>query len=825
MLRNWLTVAFRSMIRNPGFSAINIVGLAVGLASCLLILLHVRDEFSFDRWIPDGERVYRVHTTYKMDGRSDFRTVRSAGRMKDAFLAAYPETVEAATRIFMGNATIVVNREAFAQSVTMVDPNFFAIFDLPLRKGDRTAALSDPSSILLTPETARRYFGDADPIGRTLTLCCIGQERVEYRVVGVLETLPENTHLAIEMLAPIVPERFAPFPNILETWTSVNVFTYLKLAPGADIAELRRDNPAFIDRHIPPGQGGQRASAGASHEFVGIHDIRLHTREQAGDIGDLKPSGDWSLVAGLTIVAGLILALGCINFVNMAIARSTLRAREVAVRKVLGAGRGRIMAQFLGEAVLLALLAGIAALVLLELSLPIFNDLLGKNLAWGTGDEGFWLMFAGLLLTVGVLGGVYPALHVARFRPAGILKGETDHSLGGAAGVRTALVVVQFAVAIGLTTVTAVVYHQTLFVSGADLGFQRDGIVAVRALGNPVQPAQRSALVEEIRRMPEVRAAVLSSDVPTDNRENNTGFTRADRSGETQPLNYLSFDHGFFELYGIRPLAGRTFDEAFGTDVIRQPSDGGTGMWQGSAILNEAAVRLLGYANPAEAVGGAVTANLPGNIPVRLTIVGVIPDIRFRSLKHDVQPTIIFNRPQLFNTLSVRVETNDPAAFLDRMNRVWRSHIPDLPFNARYIEDMIEGQYRTERVQATAFATFSGLAILIACLGLYGLSAFAAERRTKEIGIRKVFGATVGHIVRLLVWQFSRPVLLANLIAWPVAWWFLSGWLEGFDRRIMLSPVYFLAAALLALLIAWATVAGHAARVASRNPIKALRYE
>ena len=827
MLRNWFTVAFRSMLRSPGFSAINIVGLAVGLASCLLILLHVRDELGFDRWIPDGDRVYRVHSTYTIPGRSDFRTVRSAGRMKDALLAAYPATLESGVRLTRFNTTVTAGTEPFSQPIIFADPNALEFFGLRLLRGDPATALADPSGVVLTPEAARRFFGTDDVMGRTLTVCCVGPQRYEYRVTGILEPLPDASHLAIEMMAPIVPERFAPFPNILDTWTSVNVFTYLKLAPGASIQELRSDNPRFIDRHIPPGDGpdARAPSDSVKQEFVNVRDIRLFTKDQAGDIGDLRESGDWALVAGLGIVAALILALGCINFVNMAIARSTLRAREVAVRKVLGAGRRQVMAQFLGESVLLTLVSAVLALGLVELFLPAFNDLLGKELALDLGGWRDWAALAALLLAVGVFGGLYPALHVSRFRPAGILKGEQDRNLGGASGLRTTLVVLQFAIAIGLMTVTSVVYHQTLFASQAHLGFDRDGVVVLRGLGGAVPEAQRNAFIEAVRRMPEVKAASLSSDVPTDNRENNTGFKRTDQPDRAFGINYLSFDYGMLELYGVRPVAGRTFDPAFGTDTVRRPPQDDRSQQNATVILNEAGVRLLGYESAAEAVGGTLEATFFQNVPYRLTIVGVIPDIRFRSLKHDIQPTIVFNLPQFFNSLSVRVDADDPAAFLDRLNRVWRSHIPDLPFNARYLDDMIEGQYRTERVQATAFATFSGLAILIACLGLYGLSAFAAERRTKEIGIRKVFGATVGHIVRLLVWQFSRPVLLANLIAWPAAWWFLSGWLEGFDRRIELTPIYFLAAALLALAIAWITVAGHAARVAARRPIHALRYE
>jgi len=822
MLKNWVLVAIRNLLRHKLYTTINVVGLAVGLASCLLIMLHVRDELSYDAWVPDAERIVRVHTSYEIPGRAPFNTVRSAGRMMEAFAAAYPEQVENAARLIPYDTSILRDGSAIPQTVTYVDASALSIFGLTFIEGDAATALTDPSSLVLTQSAARKYFGDADPIGRTLTLCCVGPDRYDHRVTAIIADLPRATHLKMEMLAPIVPQRLAGFPNLLETWTSVNVFTYLKLRREDDIARLADDNAAFIDRMIPNSNNSVRTSDSTHQHFMPIRDIRLHAKQQAGDIGDMKPAGDAALVTALSMVALLILALGCVNFTNMAIARSSLRGREVAVRKVLGARRRSLVAQFLTEGSVMVALSILVALGLMELALPAFNGVTGKDLSIPLFDPLFLSALAGLSLLVTLLGGAYPAMYLSGFQPARILKGE-DAADGGGARLRQLLVVMQFAVAIGLSIITLVVYRQTLFATNADLGFDRQHVLALRNLGGAGFQSTREAVMEQVRRLPGVTDVALSSDVPTDNNENNMIFTLEGSGEKGQVINYQSLGDGFLELYKVAPVAGRLFNPSFGTDLIRPPAEGETA--RASALINEAAARLLGVGNPADAVGRTLKTKAFGTTPIDLTIVGVIPDVRFRSLKYGLQPTVMFQFEGLYDTLSIRFDGRDPSALLSQVQSLWARMINDRPFNAAFVEDMIAAQYNEERVQATVFAAFSGLAILVACLGLYGLSGFAARRRTKEIGLRKVFGATVMQIVALLVWQFSRPVMIANLVAWPIAWWLLRGWLDGFEQRVDLSPAYFVAAGLTALIIAWITVAGHAATTAMAPPIKALRHE
>lgn len=825
MLKNWLLVAVRNLLRHKLYTTINVVGLAVGLASCLLIMLHVRDELSYDRWVPEADRVVRIHTSYEIPGRAPFRTVRSAGKMMDAYTQTYPQQVESAARLVPVRLSVLRDGSAMAQTVTFVDPAAPDMFGLTLDDGTSvTRLLSDPSALLLTRVTARKYFGDLDPVGRTVTICCNNGQRTEMRVAGVLRDLPRATHLDLEMIAAIDPVRFSRQSNILDTWTSVNVYTYLKLRRAADIAELAADNIRFMDTVVPVTrpEGVQRVSDYYRHHFMPIADIRLHAGPQAGDLGDMRPSGSAELVAALSLVALLILALGCVNFTNMAVARSSLRGREVAVRKVLGARRRALVVQFLGEGALLVLFALLVALGLMEIALPAFNGLTGKALSIPLLEWQFLLMLAGLVVLVSILGGAYPALYLSGFQPARILKGENAVD-GGGTRLRGLLVVLQFSVAIGLSVITLVVYQQTLFATGADLGFDRQHVLAVRNMGGAAFDDTRRALMEEVRRLPGVREVALSSDVPTDNSENNDYFTLMGSGDPGKVINYQSLGDGFLELYKVAPLAGRLFDPAFGTDLLRPAAQGEIA--HGGALINEAAARLLGFQAPGEAVGRVLRTELIRDQVSEITIIGVIPDIRFRSLKYGIQPTIMFQDENQYRVLSIRFDGRDPAALLSQVQSLWGRMAGDRPFNAAFVEDMIAAQYDEERVQATVFATFSGLAILVACLGLYGLSGFAARRRTKEIGLRKVFGATVAQIVALLVWQFSRPVMIANLIAWPVAWWLLRGWLDGFEQRVDLSPAYFVAAGVTALIIAWVTVAGHAATTAMAPPIKALRHE
>ncbi len=836
MFRNYLRTALGHVFKNRLFTAINVFGLAIGLMSCILIMLFVRDEVSYDRFVPDGERVVRLHTGYYQPGRPPFETVRSAGRMKDAIVTYANAEVEAGVRLFFNGTTIIRESDAFSEMMTFADASFFDVLALPFAHGSAETSFRNNNDFIVTEEIALKYFGRTDVIGETLISCCVGPESTPLKITGVLKDIPEASHLNIDMLIVMDPALFAPFPNILDTWNSVNVFTYFKLREGATIEQLQErvitwldTESIFVDEEQIPG----KPSEFIKHRIMKLEDIHLRAREHAGSMGDMGPMGDQRLVTTFVSVAILILVIASINFMNLSTAKAANRAREVALRKVMGATRTQVALQFLGEAVAIAFAALVFAIVGVELVLPIYNDAIGKQLELNLlSDLPLLATLMGGAVVTGVVSGSYPALYLSRFLPASILGSNKSSNGVGQVSFRSVLVVFQFAISIGLVICTAVVYGQTVYARSLDLGYNQEGKLAVTSFRRLQSTEQEETVRQALSKLPGVDSVTLSSEVPSQDNENNTGF-RVLSGGETESdnretiLNYHGFGYGFLEAYDIKPLAGRTFDESFGTDEITPIPEGEDRIGNASVVLNVSAIQLLGLGTPEEAIGKTLRADVfrAGNYD--LTIIGVVPDIYFRSVKFGVRASVYWVFPRSFRVATVSYRTNDTASLIRGIESVWKQHAPQIPLSHEFVSEMVAAQYDQENRQAELFAAFSALAVLVACLGLFGLASFSAEQRTKEIGIRKVLGATIRDIVQLLVWQFSRPVLVANIIAWPVAWYFMSDWLDGF--RYSLGDSYILMVAVVAgtvaLLIAWVTVAGRAYSVAHTNPISALRYE
>ena len=839
MFRNYLMTAWRHIIKNRMFSIINILGLAIGFMSCIMILLFVRDELTYDSWVPEGERVVRLHSAFYAPGRPPFLTVRSAGRMMEAVQNYASAEVEAGVRLVRNNTSILSGDRAFDETVTFADGSFFDVFDLPLVAGTKESAFNKPMDFVISEDMAIKYFGRTDVVGETLTACCMEGNRVEAQVTGVFRNIPENSHMSLDLLLFMHPSMFANAPNILDTWNSVNTYTYFKLRPGVTAEDLKERIWYWVDNESPfvkqlqdNGMSGKPTDL-IKLNVMPLHDLHLYARKDAGNMGDLNPMGDAQAVYAFAIVAILILVIASINFMNLSTARGIRRAREVALRKVLGASRLQVAGQFLGEAVAVAMLALLVALVGVELFLPLYNEAIDRALEFNLlTDLPFFAALIVAAVVVGMLSGSYPAAYLSRFRPARILKANKSTDVGGAGKFRTALVVFQFAISIGLIVCTAVIYAQTLYARNMDVGYTYKNKVELLGMGRDGLGENGEAIAEAIRKLPGVESVVFSSEAPSQDNENNGGFTLlagadAGTSGNSVILNYHSMGYDFFKAYDITPLAGRTFDRAYGTDEISviPAEENRTGT--ATAIINETAMRSLGLTSPTDAVGRVLRSNLFRTGQYDLEIIGVVPDIYFRSLKFGVRPTIYLNNPANFNVATVTFATNDVPGLLNQIENVWQQRAPMVPLRRQFLNDMIEAQYQSEDAQATMFAAFSVLAVVVACLGLYGLASFTAEQRTKEIGIRKVLGARVRDIVQLLVWQFSRPVLIANIIAWPVAWYVMSGWLEGFQYRLGGGYIWVMAlvAGVLALLVSWATVASRAIRVAQTNPIRALRYE
>jgi len=813
-----MRAALRSLWSDRFYSGINIAGLSVGLAACILILLFVREELGFDGFYRDAGRIYRIEMTMTPPGRTPQTSIASAGRSKEGFVTQIPE-VEAAARIYFQPAAVRRGDSRFNENVAYIDPEFFSLFDLPMASGQRDAIFTDNHAILISRDMARKYFGDGEAIGQTLTF----DDAESFHVVGVLENLPRRTHLKVDFLAWFDTARFAADPRIAESWTWLFVHTYIKLRAGADIEAVRARLPEFTDRNVVLDFRGMekfKASSIMHYGLVPLTDIHLHSASNA----NFRAAGNALTVYASIAIALLILAVVIINFMNLSTARSALRAREVSLRKVLGARRSDLIVQFLGEAVVTAGAALLLGAMLVEVSLPWYNRLIDKNLGFDLGqDYGFMLAIGGLTILVGLIAGLYPALYLSSFRPAKILKANEKSTGGGSARLRASLVFVQFSISIALLAATAIIFSQTRFARERALGYNRDNMLVISGTRLAGNQAGARTLKDEILRIPGVLGASQTAYVPTSPQEDNFPVFLPD-TADPVVVTTLSVDHDFFDTYSVSPLAGRVFAEDRARDKLVIPADQAIPLAV-NVIINESAVRRLGLGTVDEAIGRHFSILVAQQRSAQATVIGVIPDMHFRSLHIAVRPKVLLSRADRFNFLTVHYRTGNVAALLGAIDATWKGLHPEVPIRRTFLDAAIASQYGAERKATSLIIAFAFLAIAVACLGLFGLAAFSAQRRTREIGIRKVLGARARDIVGLLVWQFSRPVLLANIIAWPIAWVVMDGWLAGFVYRIDLSPWFFLGAGGLALLIAWATVSWHAWWVARANPVHALRCE
>ena len=827
--------AWRNILKNGIFSAINIFGLAIGLMSCILIMLFVRAESGYDKWLPNSERIVRIHTAFSMPNQPEFLTVRSAGRMMEAIRDYAPTEVETGVRLIQWSLTVRNGEDVFEEAMTMADGNFFDVFELPFAHGDQQTSFNQPLNLLVTETLAKRYFGRTDVIGETLTVCCVGNGPTDVVITGVLKDLPDETHLNINILFYLQPALFPPGNNVLDTWTSVNLYTYFKLNPAIELAQFQERVSYWLNNESPLIELGRQFLGEKANDMkvtdvvnvkaMKLTDLHLYAKEDAGNMGDLTPMGDANMISTFTMVAAIVLLIACINFMNLSTAKASKRAKEVAMRKVLGAARHQVAIQFLSEAIVIVFIALLFALAAAELMLPLYNEIIGKDLQLQLFDDPSLLLVLVVTATaVGIGAGLYPALYLSRFLPGHILNASKGGESGNTTKLRNVLVIFQFAASIILLISTIVVYSQTLYSTSVDVGYKSDDklVLNIRMAGENLQ-----SLKQELENLPEVNSVTFSSEAPTQDNENNNHFTllEAQSSGdkiEPVMLNYHNMDYRFFEAYQIEPLAGRLFNENYGSDQVTQLADNSDEIGTASIIVNETAVKKLGFTSPKSIIGKTL-----GFGRHHLTVIGVIPDIHFRSIKFGIRASAYLLNPRSFRVANIEFETSNVPALMNKIEIVWKNHVPMQPMNLQFLSEMMSAQYQDERTTAKLFLAFSVLAIIVACLGLYGLSAFTVERRTKEIGIRKVMGANIKDIIQLLMWQFAKPVMLANLIAWPIAIYLMLTWLESFPYRI--DSIWFvpicLGVGLVSLIIAWLTVGGNAAKVARRNPIHSLRYE
>ncbi|MET0308164.1 MAG: FtsX-like permease family protein [Sphingomonas sp.] len=832
MWRNYLTVGLRALAKNRTYAFINIFGLATGLAACLLILVYVQYERSYDDWLPEGDRTYQFQVYYQSKDTSDAFDNQGAPYVtKAALLKDFPQIEHA---VFMGgpDVTLIKDGRAIAlEDVRLVDAPFFDTIALPLVQGD-AKALTQPGTLALSQTQATKLFGTQNVVGRIATLLTNGK-KADYRITGVFKDLPKNSHMAIGALVRVdFPSLFGPNDGFLTQWGWTSGAVYLKLRPGVDAAAINRQLDAWKKRNIPDEMfNGQRTNAGDERTYLLTAARDVHLGRAQGSA--MTPGNDARSIATFAIIAFLILGMACMNFTNLATARASQRAREVALRKVLGATRRQLMAQFLGESILLAAIAMLLALALTEAVLPWFSNFLDAQLTLHYfGSDGMILPILALVLLVGAAGGLYPALYLSRFQPARVLKANKSASeTEGSGRLRGALVVVQFSVSIGLMICTAIVYGQTVYARSLDPGYKRDGLIQLSGIGSKALHDQIEDLTRAIAKVPGIQS-VGRTGLGVNTGSSSTTAVIVPGHPDPVKIGIYGVDGGYFQTMGIRTLAGRVFDANRPADDMTTPRPEDPKAEQalvnrgGYIVLNEAGVKRMGFANPQDAVGRTIKYGVEDKYggTMNLTIIGVVADSRFRTIATPIEPIMfLFDRANV-DWLVARY-SGDPMAARAGIETVWRRYAPDVPFDADFSDQVMARTYKRMDARAQMFGMFALLAVIIGCLGLFGLAAFTAERRTKEIGIRKVLGARTFDIVRLLVWQFTRPVVIANLIAWPVAWWVMRDWLNQYDARIALGPLPFVGAGLVALLIAVATIGAHAFRVARTNPVYALRYE
>lgn len=806
MLKNYLVAAIRNLFRDRAYAAINICGLALGFAAAILIGLFVRDEFSYDRAYPDSERTFRMLMEIKGATRTSLAV--SDGRFARALELDFPE-VEFVTRLRPGGGTLRQRNVEITSAIRRADPTFFHMFPPKVVAGDAEAALRRPDMLVVTRRFAQQLFGRENVVGEAVEL----NRQQTLHIGAVIENLPANTHFNYDVIASTKDD---------ELTKATNVYIYVRLRPGADVRKLNALMPGFAQRHFTEMIGTEPAWKIVDLKLVALPDLHF----LPASIADMKAPSERRTVDALIAIGLLVLFVAASNFVSMMTARSARRAIEVGVRKAVGATRRQIIVQFLSECLFYAGLAFGVAMIAVEIMLPGFNAFLQKEIAFDyVRDPALGAAMLIAWLAVSLAAGAYPALVLSQFRPVTVLKGMLSLP-GGPGCLRNAMVVLQFATLVALIVATLTVHRQTRFAIEDQLRVPGDQLYVMFA---PCAMGFRDIAL----RIPGVREASCVSDSALGTDRGSASF--ALQNGVAINLNAAHVGTTFFDMFGIAPLAGRLFDEQHGEDNLLVTD--ATTVVNPSIILNESAARALGYANPSDAVGVVRYWNrvaLQGSLEngqwrsldaQPSQVVGVVPNVPIGSIRKAIEPTAYFVNPGMAFTLVLKLDGKAIPQTMRALEAAWKEATKGVPFGGRFMSQIVNDRYADILRQTKLFAAFSAVAIVVASLGLLGLAVFTAQRRTREIGLRKAMGASRSDILRFIAWQFTRPVLIANLVAWPVAWFFMRRWLDGFAYHVDLGPLAFLAASGLAIVIALITVSGHALLVARAKPAAALRYE
>lgn len=806
MFQTYISVAIRNLIKNRLYNAINVGGLAVGLAACIMILLFVDHELSYDQWIPKYEHTVRAEVITRFEGAPEGDT-ENIPQVVGPLMAEQLSEIELSVRLNDMNVALSTGEAAFEQEVSLTDPAIFEMFDIELIEGNPATALNDPGSIVLGQADALRIFGPGSVVGKTVKVN--GEHTM--KVTGVMPDWPTLSDLTVEALVPYSSPIIDDQPWLRENWGSFSGVTYFRLAEGTDRAQFTTAFNELALRIAPDWIRGDRAERGLlptlTFHFSPAIDAHLKSKNNFGSRGSVEAL--WAAA----VVAALILAIAVMNVTNLGTMLALKRVREVTIRKALGAKAKHLIVQILVEAIVLAAIAMLAGLVMMELLLPVFGTMMDRPLSTAPLYQASvaipLVLFA---VVIGSISGLYPALVAARFRPIDHLNGVSP-----TVGIRfrNFLMVAQFAATIGLLVTCFVVFQQASYAQSRDPGFSSEQLVQLSGMSRPAVLEKEQSFREQLARIPGVEAVAASHVAPGHGYNNfNSGSVEG---GPTVNIRRVSVSEEFFQTMNIQAIAGRVFSpDRVGDRVIRNDS-GSTA----PIIINRTALDQLGLDSPENAIGKVV--QLDGRN--QRTIVGVTNDLFLGSVRNEVAPSYFWIGPQEFRHVILRVSPSNMAATLAEIDNAWRQQFPDIPIQREFLDEAFASYYDTERRRGWLLLGSAVVMIVIATVGLFALSALTTERRAREIIIRKVLGARTANIVNLLLWQFSKPVLIANIIAWPAAWFVLHGWLEAFADRIALSPLPFLGAGLLVFLIAGATITGQAIVLALSNPARILRYE
>ncbi|MGH2649032.1 MAG: ABC transporter permease, partial [Ginsengibacter sp.] len=775
MFKNYLKTAWRNIRKNKLFSFINILGLSIGIATCFIIMLYVQDELSYDRFNKNANNIARVVFLADIDGGKINESV-TMPPVAETMKKDFPEVQDATRILSFGAPKTIYNNTVFKDNqFALVDPNFFSIFTLPMVKGNAKTALAQPDAIVLTQETAEKYFGKEEPIGKIIEINTDSNRL--YKVTGVIKNIPANSHFHFDAFGSMTGWADAKS----DSWMNGGYHTYLLLKPGTDLKKMEAKFPAMVAKYMGPQIQQEMGlslkdfiTKGNSLGFAlqPLTDIHLHSDTN----NEFEPGGNESYVYIFGGVAIFMLIIACINFINLSTAGASKRAKEVGVRKVAGSGKLQLIGQFLSESILIAFFALFIAFALVKLGLPAFNDISGKHLSF---DVKPILAFIGLGLLVGIVAGIYPAFYLSSFKPIAVLKGKltTNHK---SFSLRSGLVVFQFFISVALIIGTIVVYQQMKYIQNKDLGYNKEQLITIPnsyALGKNEQVFKQQMLQDP--RIINATASYYKPAGPT-NYNNALAYPQGNDHLIVGGVEY-HVDENYIPTLGMKMVSGRNFSKEFTTDSF-------------AIILNETAAKAFGW-NDMSALGKTVirqNSDKGNNVPFH--VIGVVKNFNFKSLHEAISPLYMSLQPE--GGLIFKIKTTDVAGLLATMKKQWDSYKTDQPFTYSFLDDLFNKTYSAEQKTGAILNIFSILIILVACLGLFGLVTYTAEQRTKEIGIRKVLGASVMQVTQMLSKDFLKLVLIASIIAFPAAWWAMNKWLQSFAYRIHIEWWVFVVAAL-----------------------------